>query len=92
MTTPAPAPDDWRPRLVPGIVLRRDRARDTDVLLMPERVVVLHGRAAAVLKLCDGTRTVPDIVGVLSSRFPQAPVGDDVRVFLDRTRKEGWIR
>ncbi|MFK0173548.1 pyrroloquinoline quinone biosynthesis peptide chaperone PqqD [Streptomyces sp. NPDC090306] len=84
--------DDWRPRLSPGLVLRHDKARETDVLLMPERVVVLHGQASTVLELCDGTRTVPDIVAVLAARFPGAPVGDDVGVFLERTRKEGWTR
>jgi len=35
------------------VVLRRDRVRGGDLLLMPERVVELNGTAAAILRLCD---------------------------------------
>jgi pyrroloquinoline quinone biosynthesis protein D len=83
---------DWRPVPAPGIVLRHDRARDTDLLLLPERVVVLKGGAGTVLGLCDGTRSVPDIVDALAARFPGAPVATDVPPFLERLRKEGWLR
>ena len=83
---------DWRPRLAPAIVLRHDRARDTDLLLLPERVVVLRGAAGAVVGLCDGTRSVRDIVGELACRFPDSPVADDVPPFLAGMRKEGWLR
>ncbi|MBA4860973.1 pyrroloquinoline quinone biosynthesis peptide chaperone PqqD [Streptomyces sp. PSKA54] len=82
----------WRPRLAPAIVLRHDRVRGADLLVMPERVVVLAGRAAAVLGLCDGERDVRRIVGELASRFPGAPVAADVPVFLRRLRAEGWLR
>ncbi|MFE7171379.1 pyrroloquinoline quinone biosynthesis peptide chaperone PqqD [Streptomyces sp. NPDC057616] len=82
----------WRPRLAPAIVLRHDRARDTDLLLLPERVVVLRGAAGAVVGLCDGTRSVRDIVDELAGRFPGTPVATDVPPFLDDMRKEGWLR
>ena len=39
-TTPA-----WHPVLPPGALLRHDPVRAADVLLLPERVVVLHGSA-----------------------------------------------
>jgi pyrroloquinoline quinone biosynthesis protein D len=83
---------DWRPRLAPAIVLRHDRARDTDLLLLPERVVILRGAAGAVVGLCDGTRSVADIVDELADRFPGSAVATEVPPFLDGMREEGWLR
>ncbi|MDX6361240.1 pyrroloquinoline quinone biosynthesis peptide chaperone PqqD [Streptomyces sp. NPDC058274] len=82
----------WRPVLARSVMLRHDRVRDTDLLLMPERVVVLHGTAGSVLRLCDGSREVPEITAELGERFPGAPVADQVPVFLRALRKEGWLR
>jgi pyrroloquinoline quinone biosynthesis protein D len=82
----------WRPVLAPVIVARRDRVRDADLLVLPERVVALTGKAATVVGLCDGTRSVREIVDELSERFPGAPVATDVPPFLDSLRQEGWLR
>ncbi|WP_299538080.1 pyrroloquinoline quinone biosynthesis peptide chaperone PqqD [uncultured Streptomyces sp.] len=82
---------DWRPRTSPAVVLRRDRTRGKDVLLMPERVVVLEGGARWIIELCDGTRTVAGITDELRGRFPGAPVEAEVGPFVERLRKEGWI-
>lgn len=90
MTTPSGT--DWRPALAPAIVRRHDPVRDADLLLLPERVGVLTGSAEAVVGLCDGNRSVHDIVGELAERFPGAPVAADVPPFLERLRKEGWLR
>jgi pyrroloquinoline quinone biosynthesis protein D len=81
----------WRPALSRGVVLRHDRVRGTDLLLLPERVVVLRGSAGRVLRLCDGTRAVDDVVAELGERHPGAPVADEVPHFLDTLRKEGWL-
>ncbi|MEV5751175.1 pyrroloquinoline quinone biosynthesis peptide chaperone PqqD [Actinoallomurus sp. NPDC052308] len=83
---------EWRPALAASIVLRRDRVRDRDLLVMPERVVVLNAEAGRILRLCDGSRTADQIVGELAQDFPGAPVADDVGAFLDRVRDEGWLR
>ncbi|MEV7011875.1 pyrroloquinoline quinone biosynthesis peptide chaperone PqqD [Streptosporangium sp. NPDC051022] len=83
---------EWRPALAPAIVLRHDSVRGADLLVMPERIVVLNGEAAAVLRLCDGGRTVAEIVDELRDAFPGAPVADDVPEFLGRVRTEGWVR
>ncbi|MFE0457482.1 pyrroloquinoline quinone biosynthesis peptide chaperone PqqD [Streptomyces sp. NPDC058914] len=87
-----PAPDGaWRPALAPALVLRHDRVRGTDLLVLPERVVVLQGHAGQVVGLCDGTRTVRGIVDELAARHPGAPVATEVPSFLDRLRQEGWL-
>ncbi|MEU9986681.1 pyrroloquinoline quinone biosynthesis peptide chaperone PqqD [Streptomyces sp. NPDC048045] len=90
-----PGPVPGRPARCPvlarGVVLRHDRVRDVDLLLLPERVVVLHGCAGGVLGLCDGSRTTDEIVAELSAEFPGAPVAREVPDFLGRLRAEGWL-
>ncbi len=84
--------NDWRPALVPAAMLRHDAVRDAELLLLPERVVVLSDTAAQILKLCDGDRDVPAIVEELAARYPGAPVATEAPRFLDRVRGEGWLR
>jgi pyrroloquinoline quinone biosynthesis protein D len=86
------APAVWRPALAPAVRLRHDRVREVDLLVLPERVVVLRGTAGTVLRLCDGARDLDAIVAELAERFPGAPVGTEVPAFLDRMHEEGWLR
>jgi pyrroloquinoline quinone biosynthesis protein D len=58
---------------------------------MPERAVRLHGGGGQILRLCDGKRTVADIITELGKTFPDAPLADDVPEFLDRIRARGWV-
>ena len=83
-TGPTPmASDADRPRLAPHVRLTFDPARERHVLLTPEAVTVLNGTGAAVVGLCDGTRTVAEIVAELHARYERVD-DDEVRVFLDR--------
>ncbi|GAA3105695.1 pyrroloquinoline quinone biosynthesis peptide chaperone PqqD [Streptosporangium carneum] len=82
----------WRPAVAPAVILRHDPVRGTDLLVMPERIVMLNDEAAAVLRLCDGGRTVTEIVDELRGDFPEAPVAADVPEFLAQVRAEGWVR
>ncbi|MGW0735640.1 pyrroloquinoline quinone biosynthesis peptide chaperone PqqD [Streptomyces sp. NPDC002851] len=82
----------WRPALARAVLLRPDRVRGDDLLVLPERVVVLHGSAGAVLRLCDGRRDVAGIVAELARRHPGAPVGAEVPQFLEQLREQGWLR
>nr|WP_264086356.1 pyrroloquinoline quinone biosynthesis peptide chaperone PqqD [Amycolatopsis lexingtonensis] len=51
--------------------------------MLPETVVVLNGSGADILGLCDGQRTVADVVAELGTRYGTVP-GDEVRQFLAR--------
>lgn len=82
VTAPAPSGTD-RPRLARHVRLAFDKRRDRPVLLLPETVVVLNGTGAAILKLCDGRRTVTDIVAELGAEYAAVPE-DDVRQYLSR--------
>ena len=71
------------PRLGRGVKLRYDRSRDRTVLLLPETVVVLNGTGTAILELCDGVRTVADIVVALRERYGDVPE-EQVHAYLAR--------
>ncbi len=73
------------PRFLPGVRLHHDQARDQWVILAPERVIELDEIAHAIVKLCDGQRTVDAIVQQLAAEFDAIPeeVGDDVRALID---------
>jgi pyrroloquinoline quinone biosynthesis protein D len=72
-----------RPRLAPHVRLTYDRARDRHVLLTPETVTVLNGTGASILGLCDGRRTVAEIVAELRGQYDRVDEGE-IRTFLDR--------
>jgi pyrroloquinoline quinone biosynthesis protein D len=58
-------------------------ARQRHVLQRPETVIVLNGSGTSILELCDGQRTVAQIVAELGARYQAVP-GDEVRRFLTR--------
>ena len=80
-----------RPRLASGARLRYDEIREEHLLLVPEGVVRLNPTAAAVLELCDGERSLDDIVGTLAARYEGADVRDDVRGLVDAMAQKGLV-
>ncbi|GAA2264184.1 hypothetical protein GCM10010402_19920 [Actinomadura luteofluorescens] len=87
----APA-EPWRPALARFVLLRYDRVRDAELLLMPERAVLLSREGGRILRLCDGRRTLTGIIAELARTYPHAPLDKDVPDFLTRIRTEGWLR
>jgi pyrroloquinoline quinone biosynthesis protein D len=80
-----------RPRLVTGARLRYDEVREEHVLLVPEGAVHLNPTAAEVLELCDGMRSLDDIVGVLAARYDGADLRDDVQELIDAMAQRGLV-
>jgi pyrroloquinoline quinone biosynthesis protein D len=80
-----------RPRLATGARLRYDEVREEHLLLIPEGAVRLNGTAAEVLELCDGERSLDDIVGALSARYEDADLRDDVRGLIDAMAQKGLV-
>jgi pyrroloquinoline quinone biosynthesis protein D len=80
-----------RPRLVTGARLRYDEVREEHMLLIPEGVVRLNPTAAEVLELCDGERSLDDIVGAVSARYEGAEVRDDVLELVDAMAQKGLV-
>jgi pyrroloquinoline quinone biosynthesis protein D len=80
-----------RPRLATGARLRYDEVREEHLLLIPEGAVLLNPTAAQVLELCDGERSVDDIVAALSARYDGADVRDDVQELIDAMTQKGLV-
>ncbi|MGW4058533.1 pyrroloquinoline quinone biosynthesis peptide chaperone PqqD [Amycolatopsis sp. NPDC004747] len=80
------------PQLRRGVRLSFDHVRETHVLLFPEGVLVPNATAAAVLELCDGTRSVSDITTALSERYSGVVAQDVVSVLsrLGERRVVAW--
>ena len=72
-----------RPHLARQVRLEWDPVRERHVLLEPEGVLVLNQTGATILGLCDGERTVVEIVEELRGRYNRV-AGDEVRDFLSR--------
>jgi pyrroloquinoline quinone biosynthesis protein D len=80
-----------RPRLATGARLRYDDVRDEHVLLVPEGAVRLNPTAAEVLELCDGERSLDEIVVVLSERYGGADLAADVQGLVDGMAQKGLV-
>ncbi len=79
------------PRLATGARLRYDEVRDEHLLLIPEGAVRLNPTAVAVLELCDGERTLEEIVIALSRRYDGADLGDDVHQLVEAMAQRGLV-
>jgi pyrroloquinoline quinone biosynthesis protein D len=55
-----------RPKLAPGVRLHFDKTRNAWVLLSPERIIEAEGPASEILRRCDGTRSVSEIIDELA--------------------------
>ena len=80
-----------RPRLVTGARLRYDEVREEHLLLIPEGAVRLNPTAAGVLELCDGRRSLDDIVGALSTRYKGGEVRADVLELVEAMAQRGLV-
>jgi len=60
-----------RPRLIRNCRLSESTNQE-NTLLMPEGVLRLKGTGVEILKLCDGVRTLGEILILLKQKFPQA--------------------
>ncbi|GLY43252.1 hypothetical protein Amsp01_092750 [Amycolatopsis sp. NBRC 101858] len=79
------------PRLATKAMLKHDSVRDVELLLLPERVVLLNKSGAAILGLCDGSRTVRQLVERLEHDFEATDLTNDVMAFLQDASGRGWV-
>ena len=89
--TAAPADSEMFPRLKNGVRLHRDGVRDRWVILAPERMLEPDEPALAVLRLCDGVRSLADIAAALAKEYNAPPevIAADARRLLEKLRADG---
>ncbi len=81
------------PALARGTRLRFDEARQRWVLLVPERVIAPDEIAVEILQLCDGSRSVAEIVDGLAEKYaaPRQEIGGDVIAMLQDLANSGFL-
>ncbi|NOQ16900.1 MAG: pyrroloquinoline quinone biosynthesis peptide chaperone PqqD [Methyloprofundus sp.] len=72
--------------------LQWEEAQQKDVILYPEGMVELNQSSAEILKLCDGTRDLDQIVVDLEQKFATTGLKNDITSFLDVALNNGWIK
>jgi pyrroloquinoline quinone biosynthesis protein D len=71
--------------------LQWEEAQQKHVILYPEGMVELNQSSAEILKLCDGTRTLAQIVSDLEEKFATQGLHNDINAFLEVAKQNGWI-
>ena len=81
------------PKLPRHVKMRHDVARDRYTILAPERVFTPDAVAVAVLKLCDGTRTVDQIARELALAYnaPRETILSDITAMLQALADKGVV-
>lgn len=79
------------PRVSPGFRLQHEPAQDCHVLLYPEGMVKLNGSAGEIMKRCDGTKRLDEIVADLERAFSARGLREDVAAFVAMARKQRWL-
>jgi coenzyme PQQ biosynthesis protein PqqD len=81
------------PRLALKARFKWDRREERHMLIFPERGLALNASAAAVLKLCDGTRSDDAIATELAAErgADMETVRRDVVAFLNDMRRRGLV-
>lgn len=73
--------------------LKFDETRQVWVILAPERVLAPDEIAVEILQLCDGQRSVADIVDLLATKYnaPRDDIGADVIAMLQDLADKGFL-
>ncbi|MDO9167555.1 MAG: pyrroloquinoline quinone biosynthesis peptide chaperone PqqD [Methylobacter sp.] len=72
--------------------LQWEEVQQKDVILYPEGMVELNQSSAEILKMCDGTRNLTQIVSDLEQQFATTGLVNDITAFLEVALKNGWIQ
>jgi pyrroloquinoline quinone biosynthesis protein D len=82
------------PRFPRGVRLKHDQARQEWVLLAPERLIKCDAIAAAVLQLCDGQRSLADMINLLVAQYKadQEIITRDVVALLEGLNEKRMVQ
>ncbi len=80
-----------KPRVSAKFRLQWEEAQQSWVLLYPEGMVKLNASAGEIMKRCDGSRSVDELVAELEQVFDTRGLHAEVARFLDMARAQHWI-
>lgn len=81
-----------KPQLNRRFRMQYEPAQQAHVLLYPEGMVRLNQSAAEILKRCDGSATVDEIIAQLEAAFGTTGLREDVLGMLSHAQEKDWIR
>jgi len=87
--------DGWRPRLASRARLKFDPIAKQEMILFPEAALALNETGAAILRLCDGARSIDQIVDLLSEKYGETgrvALMREVSDFLATIRAHGLLQ
>lgn len=79
-----------RPKLIRNCRLSESQAQG-DMLVMPEGAIRLKGTGSEIVALCDGARSLDDIVAILKAKYPAkdpAQIETETLDFLETLRNK----
>lgn len=84
---------DSKPAMPRHIKMRHDEGRGRWIILAPERLFDPDEIAVEVLKLCDGERSVKDIVTVMAKEYnaPEDEIRADIVAMLQDLSDKGVV-
>lgn len=71
--------------------LQWEDAQQSYVLLYPEGMVKLNQSASEILKRCDGTRNLEQLVADLEATFETTGLTADVAAFVEHAKGRSWL-
>ena len=82
-----------RPKLPRHAKLKFDETRQVWVILAPERVLAPDEIAVEVLQLCEGVRSVSEMVDQLTAKYaaPREAIATDVVAMLQDLADKGFL-
>ena len=82
-----------RPCLAKRVRLQIDPISGNPVLLLQEAVMVLNQTGNEILRLCDGTHTVSEIIQDLENQYPSARqiLWREISQYLEAITQKGLI-
>ena len=83
--------DAIAPKLSRLFRLQWEESQQAYVLLYPEGLVRLNPSAAEILKRCDGSRALAEIVSQLETDFQASGLDADVQAFVAEALQRGWL-
>jgi pyrroloquinoline quinone biosynthesis protein D len=85
--------EDSRPVLPRHAKLKFDETRQVWVILAPERVLAPDEIAVEVLQLCDGVRSVADMIDLLAANYAadRSAIATDVIAMLQDLADKGFL-
>jgi pyrroloquinoline quinone biosynthesis protein D len=84
---------DFVPKLAKKARVRFDRHAGAMMIVYPERGLLLNESAAAIAGLCDGTRSLAEIVALLAQEHgdPREAIERDVVAFVASLMAKGLL-